>query len=363
MEAALNLARRGLGRVWPNPAVGCVLVGQGGMVVGRGWTQPGGRPHAETEALARAGEAARGATAYVTLEPCSHHGQTPPCSDALAAAGIAHAVIAVEDPDERVSGKGMARLEGAGVNITSGVCETAARDLNAGFFLKTLRNRPLFTLKTATTLDGQIATTAGDSRWITGPVARAYGHGLRARHDGVMIGIGTALADSPRLTCRLPGVEDRSPIRIVLDSHLRLPLDSPLVKTAPEIGTWVICPQGADGQKKRALTDAGVTVIEAPNPGPPDPERVALEWVAAELARRGLTRVLVEGGGVLAGALLAAGLVDRLAWFRAPRIIGGDGRPVADAFGVENLAEAAEFVRTGLTRLGDDILETYRRKA
>jgi diaminohydroxyphosphoribosylaminopyrimidine deaminase/5-amino-6-(5-phosphoribosylamino)uracil reductase len=210
----------------------------------------------------------------------------------------------------------------------------------------------------ATTLDGRTGTAGGDSQWITGHLARAHGHGLRARHDAVMIGVGTALTDAPRLTCRLPGMEDRSPVRIVLDSRLRLPLDSPLVKTAMETETWVICSQGADGQKKQALTDSGATVIEALGPGRPN-----LTWVAGELARRGLTRVLLEAGGTLTGAFFAAGLADRVAWFRGPSVIGGDGRPAAAAFGIESLDDAPQFVRTGLTQLGADVLETYSRKA
>ncbi len=208
MLATLALARRGLGSVWPNPAVGCVVT-QDNLPVGRGWTQPGGRPHAETEALARAGDKARGATAYVTLEPCDHQGETPPCSEALIAAGIGAVVIAVEDPDPRVSGRGIQRLRDAGIRVATGLGADEARRLNAGYFLRMTEGRPLFTLKTATTLDGRIATRTGDSRWVTGETARAFGHRMRADHDAVMIGIGTALADSPRLTCRLPGLEDR----------------------------------------------------------------------------------------------------------------------------------------------------------
>src|SRR5215475_2950035 len=239
MAAALDLARRGLGRVWPNPAVGCVLVRQG-RVVGRGWTQPGGRPHAETEALHRAGAAAKGATAYVTLEPCSHHGRTPPCADALIAAGIARAVVAMEDPDPRVSGAGLARLREAGIKVDLGLGESEAGEINAGFFLRIRERRPLITLKLAMTLDGRIATRSGESRWITGEAARARAHLLRAQHDAVMVGSGTVLADDPLLNVRLPGLGRQSPLRIVLDGRMRLSLTSALVAGARETPTWLV---------------------------------------------------------------------------------------------------------------------------
>ena len=361
MRAALALARRGLGAVWPNPAVGCVLVREDwrGRVVGRGWTQPGGRPHAESEALRRAGhEMARNATAYVSLEPCDHLGETPPCSQALAAAGVRRAVIAVEDPDPRVRGRGIARLAAAGVAVSTGLLGDEASRLNAGFFIKMRRGRPLITLKVATTLDGRIATRTGASQWITGEAARALAHRLRAEHDAILIGIGTALADAPRLTCRLSGLEQRSPVRIIADSCLRLPVDSPLVETARQTPTWVIAVKGGEAGKRDALIERGVTVIEA-DPGPAD--RPDAGWMAAELGRRGLTRVLVEGGGELAAELLRARLVDRLAWFRAPRLIGGDGVPAATALGVDALAQAPEFARTAVLPAGPDVLETYER--
>lgn len=360
MEAALALARRGLGRVWPNPAVGCVLV-EGtadGHVVGRGWTQPDGRPHAETEALRRAGDAARGAVAYITLEPCDHHGQTPPCTTALVDAGIGRYVIAVLDPDPRVSGSGVARLEAAGVPVATGVCAEPAEALNAGFFLRITEGRPLFTVKTATTLDGRIATRSGESRWITGEPARALVHGLRAGHDAVMIGSATAIEDDPQLTCRLPGMEERSPIRIVADSRLRLPLTSRLVEAAASVPVWLLTIEDADATRRQAYTAAGVEVIAAPGDedGAPD-----LAWAAQEFARRGLTRVLVEGGGRLSAALLRRGLVDRLAWFRAPRLIGGDGVPAAATLGVDHLSDTPRFELVSTQPAGTDVLETYVR--
>lgn len=357
MTAALALARRGLGSVWPNPAVGCVLV-RDGRVVGRGWTQPGGRPHAEAEAIARAGALARGATAYVTLEPCSHHGKTPPCADALAAAGVARCVVAVEDPDPRVSGSGIESLRRAGIAVDVGCEAQAAAEINAGFFLRLRANRPLTTLKTATSLDGRIATHSGESQWITGETARAAGHRLRGEYDAIMIGSGTAIADDPQLTCRLPGLDGRSPVRIVADSHLRLPLTAKLVATAAQTPTWMITLEHNDPIRRQAFLDCGVELIEVPADADGNPHLVA---ALSELARRGLTRILVEGGAHLAAALLRKHLVDRIVWFRAPRLIGGDGIPAATAFGIDRLAQTPLFVRTGVQDCGGDLCETYAR--
>ncbi len=361
MRAALGLARRGLGETWPNPAVGCVIARQDAdrQVVGRGWTGRGGRPHAETEALRRAGAMALGATAYVTLEPCSHQGQTPPCCGALIEAGIDRAVIALADPNPRVSGRGISRLRDAGVAVTLDVGRHEAQDVNAGFLTRVEEGRPLVTLKTATTLDGRIATHSGESRWITGERSRAFAHGLRASHDAVMVGSGTALSDNPDLTCRLPGMEDRSPVRIVCDSRMRLDLAGHLVETAKRTPTWLITLEGGDKARRRAFRDCGVEVIEISSAGAGS---IDLRRALEELAIRGLTRVLVEGGGHLAAALLRLDLVDRVAWFRAPRVIGGDGSPTVAPFGVDHLSETPRFVREAVSELGTDILETYRRE-
>jgi diaminohydroxyphosphoribosylaminopyrimidine deaminase/5-amino-6-(5-phosphoribosylamino)uracil reductase len=360
MRAALALARRGLGRVWPNPSVGTVLV-RDGRVVGRGWTQAGGRPHAETEALRMAGAAARGATAYVTLEPCSHHGRTPPCAEALAGAGITRAVVALQDPDPRVSGRGLATLRAAGIAVATGLCEVEAREINAGFFSRIQKRRPLVTAKAATALDGRIATHGGESRWITGPAARARAHLLRASHDAVMLGIGTAAVDDPQLTVRLPGLAGYSPVRIVVDGRLRVPLTSQLVRTAREIPTWIVATDGANAGRIAALTECGVEVIAVPRDE--GGEYPALGAALQALGARGLTRVLVEGGGHLLAALLRADLVDRLVWFRAGMMIGGDGVPVAVAFGVDRLADAPRFVRQSVEPCGDDVVETWARPA
>jgi len=359
MQAALTLAQRGLGTVWPNPTVGCVLV-KDGIVIGRGWTQPGGRPHGETEALARAGLRARGATAYVSLEPCCHHGKTPPCTDALVAAGIARAVVAIEDPDPRVAGRGIAKLREAGVTVETGLCAEAAADINAGFLMRIGKGRPLVTLKLASTLDGKIATAAGESRWITGELARNRAHLLRATHDAIMVGVNTIVADDPLLTCRLPGLESRNPIRIVVDGSLRVPLTAQLIASARDVPTWLVHRHSADAARRRALLDCGVELIEAPLT---DSSEMNLAVAFEELGKRGLTRVLVEGGARLAGALFEADLVDRLAWFRAPMLLGGDALPSIEAFGVTELKSAPRFTRSSIETLGDDVLEMLTRAA
>jgi diaminohydroxyphosphoribosylaminopyrimidine deaminase/5-amino-6-(5-phosphoribosylamino)uracil reductase len=357
MRAALALAARGLGRTWPNPAVGCVLVREG-SVVGRGWTQPGGRPHAETEALGRAGNAARGATAYVSLEPCSHTGKTPPCADALIGAGIKRVVAAVEDPDPRVSGRGLARLRDAGIGVTTGVCAAEADELNAGFFTRVRQGRPLVSLKLATSLDGRIATRAGDSKWITGEAARRRAHLLRATHDAILVGTGTALADDPELTCRLPGLGERSPVRVVLDRQLRLPATTRLLATARDVPTWIITTAASDPARRQMLGGMGAELIDAlvASDG-----RLSLSATLTALGGRGITRLLIEGGGAASASLLREGLVDQVYWFRAPTIIGGDGLAAAAPLGVERLADARMFSRVGVETLGTDVLEVYRR--
>jgi diaminohydroxyphosphoribosylaminopyrimidine deaminase/5-amino-6-(5-phosphoribosylamino)uracil reductase len=350
MRAALALARRGLGRVAPNPAVGCLIVRDGG-VVGRGWTQSGGRPHAETEALRRAAGNARGAAAYITLEPCAHHGATPPCVEALVAAGIARAVVAIEDPDPRVAGRGLARLREAGVEVALGSEAAAAAELNAGFLTRVRSGRPQVTLKLATSLDGRIATATGASRWITGAAARARAHGLRAAHDAIAVGIGTVLRDDPMLDCRLPGMTNRSPTRVVFDTRLRLPVASKLARSARHIPVLAITGEGQDSD---ALAALGVELVRAPMAdGLLDP-KAALSALAA----RGITRLLVEGGATLATAFLTAGLVDRLAWFHARKVIGGDGKAAVGDLGLDDIAGAPDLRLIDVEDLDGDILET-----
>lgn len=357
IRAALALARRGLGQVWPNPAVGSIIV-RDGNIVGRGWTQPGGRPHAETEALRAAGPLSKGATAYVTLEPCSHHGQTPPCTQALIAASVARVVTAVEDPDERVAGQGHAQLRQAGIQVDVGPGERAARRLNEGYFLNRQAQRPLVTLKIASTLDGRIALHNGQSQWITGPAARARGHMLRATHDAILVGSGTALADDPSLTCRLAGLEARSPVRVVLDTALRLPVDGQLARSARQGPVWVVTGENPDAPRHDALSALGVEVlgVETDGVGRPD-----LRAVLKLLADRGITRLLVEGGGVVLSAFLRAGFADRLVWFRAASAIGGDGVPAMASMGIDDMARLARFEREDVVSVGGDVMEVYRR--
>jgi diaminohydroxyphosphoribosylaminopyrimidine deaminase/5-amino-6-(5-phosphoribosylamino)uracil reductase len=359
MKTALTLAARGLGLVAPNPAVGCVIVGADGGVVGRGWTQPGGRPHAEAEAIGRAGDQCVGATAYVTLEPCNHHGKTPPCSESLINAGIKRVIIACEDPDPRVAGKGIKHLKAAGLEIIQGILEAEAQALNAGFMSRLSRRRPVFTLKSATTLDGRIATRAGHSKWITGMEARTAGHMLRARHDAIMVSIGTALNDDPSLSCRLPDMERFSPIRIIVDSSFQLPTSSTMVKTAADILTIIITGEGADEDKIKEFKNRSVKIMEvkASTSGHPDPYSIA-----EALAGEGLNSVLIEGGGKLAGAFMQAKLIDRLAWFHAAKLFGDDGIASVAAYGVEFLPDATSFTRNSLRICGEDVFETYERK-
>ncbi len=352
MRHALALAERALGRTAPNPAVGCVIVSKDERVIGRGWTQPGGRPHAETMALAQAGEEAQGATAYVTLEPCAHQGQTPPCANALIAAGVARVVAAVEDPDPRVAGKGIAMLWDAGVQVATGVLEKEAAALNAGFFLRVKQNRPLVTLKIASSLDGKTATLSGQSKWITGPDARRFGHLLRARHDAILIGIETALADDPELTCRIAGLEDRSPIRVVLDTRLRLGERSKLAQSARQTPTLVFTTNDGGGR----LEACGIAVVKTARDARGRPDIGA---VLGELARRGITRLLVEGGASVHASFLDRGLADRLEIFRAPVVLGASGRSAVDALAALDLDEASRFVSVGRRVLGPDLLESF----
>ncbi|MFN6252775.1 MAG: bifunctional diaminohydroxyphosphoribosylaminopyrimidine deaminase/5-amino-6-(5-phosphoribosylamino)uracil reductase RibD [Acetobacteraceae bacterium] len=357
MRAALALARRGLGNAWPNPAVGCVLV-KDGRVIGRGWTQPGGRPHAETEALRRAGDTARGATAYVTLEPCSHHGRTPPCCEALAGAGIARVVMAMRDPDPRVNGRGLAMLRGAGIVVEEGLLEAEARALNAGFFRRIQAGMPVVTLKLASTLDGRIATATGESRWITGEAARREVHALRARHDAILVGSGTVLADDPDLTCRIPGMERVPMLRVVADARLRTSPSARLVQSAGVAPVLVITAPGHPPAAQAPFMEAGADIVTVPAHAAGG---LDLPSLLRALGRRGVTRVLAEGGSGLAAALLRQGLVDRLVWFHAPAVMGGDGHPALEGLRLAALSAMPRFRRTAHRALGDDMLSEFER--
>ncbi|WP_281280402.1 bifunctional diaminohydroxyphosphoribosylaminopyrimidine deaminase/5-amino-6-(5-phosphoribosylamino)uracil reductase RibD [Arenibacterium halophilum] len=356
MALALSLGRRGMGQCWPNPAVGCVIV-KDGRIVGRGWTQPGGRPHAETEALAQAGALARGATAYVTLEPCAHHGKTPPCADALISAGIARVVAPIEDSDTRVSGQGFARLREAGVTVKTGVlADQAARD-HAGFLQRCEVGRPFVTLKLASSFDGRIATATGQSQWITGPEARRFVHGMRMRHDAVMVGAGTARADDPSLTVRDMGVS-RQPVRVVVSRRLELPLIGTLARTAKDVPVWLCHGADVDAKRRETWQGLGARMFSCGLSGAQlDPADVLFH-----LGQAGLTRVFCEGGSALAASLLAADLVDELVGFSAGLVIGAEGLPAIGAMGLANLSEAARFDLVEVRDLGGDVVHRWRRR-
>jgi diaminohydroxyphosphoribosylaminopyrimidine deaminase/5-amino-6-(5-phosphoribosylamino)uracil reductase len=359
MRAALALARRSLGRTWPNPAVGCVIV-RDGIVVGRGRTRDGGRPHAEVDALGQAGAAARGATVYVTLEPCAHFGKSPPCADALVRAGVARVVSALEDPFPPVNGRGHARLREAGIVVEVGEGAKEAAEINAGFLLHVRTGRPLFHLKVASSLDGRIATATGESRWITGEAARADGQRLRAIHDGILVGANTVALDDPELTCRLPGLQRYSPIRIVLDSKARLSPDSRLARTARETPVWLLCTPDAPAEARQALRSMGVevVVVEADRGG-----RVDVRAAAEALGKRQLRCVLIEGGGAVAAAFLGAGLVDRVTAYQAGLLLGADSRSAVAPLGLEKLGFAPRFALVSSRALEGDVVETWHRAA
>ena len=359
MRAALALARRSLGRTWPNPAVGCVIV-KDGVIVGRGRTRDGGRPHAEVDALDQAGDAARGATVYVTLEPCSHFGKSPPCADALIKAGVVRVMSAMEDPNPQVNGQGHARLRAAGIEVEVGAGAKEAAEINAGFLLQLRERRSLFHLKVASSLDGRIATASGESKWITGAAARADGQRLRATHDAILVGANTVAADDPELTCRLPGLDGYSPVRIVLDSKARTSPGSKLALTANETPVWLVCTGHAPAKAREALQAKGVEVIEVASNAQ---GRVDIPAAARALGERRLTRVLIEGGGEVAAAFLKASLVDRVTSYQAGLLMGADSRSAVAPLGLEKLDFAPRFTLVSSRPLGGDVVETWHRAA
>ena len=352
---ALTLGRRGLGHVWPNPAVGCVIVNDG-RIVGRGWTQPGGRPHAETVALAQAGAAARGATAYVTLEPCAHHGQTPPCATALVAAGITRVVAAITDPDDRVSGRGFDILRDAGIEVVVGIGAYQADIDNKGFFLRNTLDRPWLTLKLAMSLDGRIATATGESKWITGAEARRHVHSQRARHDAVLVGAGTARADDPSLTVRDLGITQQ-PVRVVASRRADLPLLGQLARTAQDIPVWICHGPDADGNTLAAWDGLGAKLLPCVLTG----GQINPSNMLASLAQAGLTRVYCEGGGALAASFLAADLVDELHVYTAGLSLGAEGWPALGALGLERLSDAPRMALAETRQIGADVLHRWMR--
>jgi diaminohydroxyphosphoribosylaminopyrimidine deaminase/5-amino-6-(5-phosphoribosylamino)uracil reductase len=348
MDYALRLGRRALGTTAENPPVGCVIV-KDGRVLGVGWTQSGGRPHAETEALKMAGNAAKGATAYVTLEPCAHHGRTPPCAEALVKAGLARVVTAIEDPDSRVSGGGHAILKAAGIPVETGIsAEEARRDL-AGFLTRIRKKRPYVTLKIGVSADGKIAAGPGQRTSITGEEVKVRVHLMRAQSDAILVGLSTVLIDDPDLTCRLPGMEARSPIRIVADTRLSIPSKAKLVKTAEQVPVWIF-------STRKGGVSAGITVIDC--------KQTANGWVdfvdaLEQLGERGINRLLVEGGSHISQSFLEADLVDEVQLFQSPAIIGPQG---IDAIADTPLSTLEKrFKPTQKEVLGTDTLTVYDR--
>ena len=359
MALALSLGRRGQGRTWPNPAVGAVVV-KDGVIVGRGWTQPGGRPHAEPEALARAGGAARGATLYVTLEPCAHFGKSPPCADAVIASGITRVVSAIEDPNPEVAGQGHAKLRAAGiaVDIGTGAVE-AARD-QAGHFRRVRDKRPHVILKLAVSPDDKIAAAGHKPVAITGEAAKARVHLLRAQCDAILVGIGTVLSDDPVLTCRLPGMEALSPVRVVLDRALRIPGTSRLVHSARETPLWVLTSNLSEAPAAMKLGASGAQVNRVPTTTTPPPG-LDLAAVLHALAEKGITRLLVEGGARVAASFVAAGLVDEVWLLRGARPVGADGVPALEALPLSAITQSPAFKLRASETLQGDTLTIYER--
>jgi diaminohydroxyphosphoribosylaminopyrimidine deaminase / 5-amino-6-(5-phosphoribosylamino)uracil reductase len=357
MALALALGRRGLGRTWPNPAVGAVIV-KDGIIAGRGWTQAGGRPHAEIEAIRRAGALARGATLYVTLEPCSHHGKSPPCADAVIAAGLSRVVSALEDPNPEVVGRGHARLRAAGISVDVGVGAGQARRDHAGHIRRMREGRPQVMLKLAISADAKAGAAGRRPLAITGEAVRERVHLLRAQNDAVMVGIGTVLADDPLLTCRLPGMAASSPVRVVLDSALRLPLSSRLVRSARETPVWVIASAAAPPAAAAALQAQGVEILRAAERD----GRLDLADVLKLLAGRGITRLMVEGGPILAAAFVAADLVDEANLFRSLKPVGAEGIDALEGLPLTALTQAPRLDCIGSEPVGDDTLAVFERK-
>jgi len=354
MQLALTLGRRGLGRTWPNPAVGAVVV-KDGVIVGRGWTQAGGRPHAEPEALKRAGAAARGATLYVTLEPCSHFGKSPPCADAIIAAGVSRVVAAIEDPNPEVAGNGFAKLRAAGISVDVGLFAAEATHDHAGHIRRMRDKRPHVILKLAVSLDDKIAASGGRPVAITGEAARTRVHLLRAQSDAILVGIGTVLADDPLLTCRLPGMQARSPVRVVLDRALRIPGNSRLVHSARETPLWVITSELAEAPAAMKLGAVAAQVIRVP----PAASGLDLPAVLRALAERGITRLMVEGGSRVASSFVAAGLVDEIWLLRGREAIGADGVAALDALPLGAITQSPAFKVRATETLTKDTLTIY----
>jgi diaminohydroxyphosphoribosylaminopyrimidine deaminase/5-amino-6-(5-phosphoribosylamino)uracil reductase len=354
MQLALTLGRRGLGCTWPNPAVGSLVV-KDGVVLGRAWTHDGGRPHAETQALAQAGEAARGATLYVTLEPCSHHGKTPPCADAIIAAGVSRVVSALDDPNPKVAGQGHARIRTAGIALEVGICAEEARRDHAGHIRRITEGRPHVTLKLALSADEKIGAAGRRPFQITGEEVRTRVHMFRAQSDAILVGIGTALADNPQLNCRLPGMEPRSPVRVIVDRHLRLPVSGYLAKTARQHPLWIFSGADAEAANATLLTAEGAEIVHVPV----TEQGVDLNAVVKELGRRGISRLMVEGGARVGASFVAAGLADEVWLYRGPVTIGPDGVSALDGLKLTAVTQSPHYRIRATEMLGQDTLTIY----
>jgi len=354
MALALDLGRRGLGHTWPNPAVGAVIV-KDGVILARGWTQDGGRPHAEVEALKRAKKLAEGATMYVTLEPCSHQGKSPPCADAIIRSGITRVVSALEDPNPEVKGQGHERLRAKGIAVEVGLGGDEARRVHAGHIAKVTLGRPHVLLKMAISADGKVGLAGRRQAAISGEAARQRVYQLRAQSDAILVGIGTVLADNPQLTCRLPGMMERSPVRVVLDAKLRVPLNLSVVATVRETPTWVFAARTTSAIAQEVLEQRGCKVFRVDDAD----GRLDLEQVLRTLAGEGITRLMVEGGPTVAASLVAADLVDEAVLLRGDKEIGTGG--IGPLEGMELGVLTSRFHMRGSETLGPDTLEHYER--
>jgi diaminohydroxyphosphoribosylaminopyrimidine deaminase / 5-amino-6-(5-phosphoribosylamino)uracil reductase len=354
MALALTLGRRGLGHTWPNPAVGAVIV-KDGVILARGWTQDGGRPHAEVEALKRAKKSAQGATMYVTLEPCSHEGKTPPCADAIIKAGITRVVSALEDPNPEVKGKGHERLRAKGIVVDVGLGVEEARRVHAGHIMKVTKGRPHVLLKLAISAGGKVGLVGRKPMQITGEVARQRVFQLRAQSDAILVGIGTVLSDNPQLTCRLPGMIERSPVRVVLDAKLRTPLATSVLATVRETPTWIIAGRKASPIAQEILEQRGCKVFRV------DDKNGSLDLgaVLKALAGEDITRLMVEGGPTVAASFVAADLVDEATLIHSDKLIGEDGLAPLEGFPLDALTSRLSAL--GSEALGADRLEYYER--
>ncbi|MEZ5873683.1 MAG: bifunctional diaminohydroxyphosphoribosylaminopyrimidine deaminase/5-amino-6-(5-phosphoribosylamino)uracil reductase RibD [Hyphomicrobiales bacterium] len=357
MAQALRLARRGLGLAWPNPAVGSIVVAPSGEIVGRGWTAPGGRPHAEAVALEHAGPKAEGGTIYVTLEPCAHEGRGMACADAIVVARPARAVIALRDPDPRTAGRGLARLKEAGIDVEEGVLADEAAVVALGHLMRVMHGRPAVTLKLAVGADGLVARGQGHPVWITGEDARAHGHLLRARNDAILVGRGTVIADDPSLTCRLPGMACRSPVRIVLDRRLRTPPEAKLFDDIM-VPVWLLCAEGEEHPNAEVLHDRGAEIVPVPVD---DHGLIAVQDALETLAHRGITRVLVEGGPAVASAFLDADVVDEAAIYQGPKPAGAEGLSPFAGHGLDRLTAGGHFTKVATRMFGPDQMTWWRR--